>query len=87
MKYPLKPFTIAVTGDFGESRGHDKMKQWIIRNGGKFAMDISPEVTHLICSKEHYKKAVIMGMIRCSVLTRIEYLDHFKCRQLFIAEC
>lgn len=62
MKHPLHRFTIAVTGDFGESRGHDKMKQWITRNGGKFTTDISSKVTHLICSKEHYKKAVLMGM-------------------------
>ena len=62
MKHPLNRFTIAVTGDFGESRGHDKMKQWITRNGGKFTMDINSKVTHLICSKEHYRKAVLMGM-------------------------
>ena len=79
MKYPLKQFTIAVTGDFGESRGHDKMKQWITRNGGKFTVDISPKVTHLICSKEHYKKAVTMGMINCFVLVNMEYLiNHVK---------
>ena len=79
MKYPLKKFTIAVSGDFGESRGHDKMKQWITRNGGKFTVDISPKVTHLICSKEHYKKAVTMGMIRCFVVANMEYLiNHIK---------
>ena len=87
MKYPLKPFTIAVTGDFGESRGHDKMKQWIIRNGGKFTVDIGSKVTHLICSKEHYKRAVMMGMTRHSVLANMEYLDHVECCPLCIAEC
>ena len=87
MKYPLKQFTIAVTGDFGESRGHDKMKQWIIRNGGKFTINISPKVTHLICSKEHYKKAVMMGMIRRPVLTSVVYSIKIKCCQLCLAQC
>lgn len=61
MKHPFKPFTIAVTGDFGETRTHDKMKQWIEANGGTFAPKISVEVTHLVCSKEHYKKSVTTG--------------------------
>ena len=63
----MQGLTIAVTGDFGESRGHDKMKQWILHNGGRFASEISPRVTHLICSKEHYKKSVSMGMVEMAV--------------------
>ncbi|KAL8783499.1 MAG: hypothetical protein Q9195_009369 [Heterodermia aff. obscurata] len=55
MKYPLKRFTIAVTGDFGHARTHEKMKQWTEHNGGEFSREISNEVTHLVCSKEHYK--------------------------------
>lgn len=61
MKHPLKRFAIAITGDFGETRTHDKMRQWIEANGGTFAPKISAEVTHLVCSKEHYKKSVTMG--------------------------
>ncbi len=63
MKHPLKRFTIAVTGNFGETRTHDKMKQWIEANGGTFAPKISVEVTHLVCSKEHFKKSVTIGMV------------------------
>ena len=61
MKQPFKKFTIAVTGDFGANRGHDQMKNWITRNGGRFTTEISSGVTHLICSKEQYKKDVLMG--------------------------
>ena len=62
MKQRFKRFTIAITGDFGANRGHDKMKQWITRHGGRLASEISSSVTHLVCSKEHYKKGVKMGM-------------------------
>lgn len=62
MKQPFKKLTIAVTGNFGANRGHDQMKNWITRNGGKFTTEISSGVTHLICSKEQYKKDVLMGM-------------------------
>lgn len=61
MKYPLKRFTIAVTGDFGRARTHEKMKQWTEHNGGAFAREISNKVTHLVCSKEHYKQAAPFG--------------------------
>ncbi len=63
MKTPLKKFTIAVTGEFGELRTHDKMKQWIEANGGTFATKISAKVTHLVCSREHYKKSVAIGIV------------------------
>ncbi|KAL2038152.1 hypothetical protein N7G274_009100 [Stereocaulon virgatum] len=62
MKQRFKKFTIAITGDFSASRGHDKMKQRITRHGGRFASEISSRVTHLVCSKEHYEKGVRMGM-------------------------
>lgn len=61
MKDPLKRFTIATTGDFGEQRGHEKMRHWIQYNGAKFVHEISADVTHLICSKEHFQKETMMG--------------------------
>ena len=61
MKDAMKRFTIAVTGDFGEHRGFEKMRQWIQVNGATFSYDVSPIVTHLICSKEHFRKNVTMG--------------------------
>lgn len=61
MKYPLRQLTIAVTGDFGRVRTHEKLKQWIEKNGGKFVRTISEDVTHLICSKEDYKDGAPLG--------------------------
>lgn len=62
MKYPLQHLTIAVTGDFGKARPHDRMKQWTEHNGGKFVREISRKVTHLVCSKEDYKKESALGI-------------------------
>ncbi|CAD6575326.1 MAG: hypothetical protein ASARMPREDX12_001535 [Alectoria sarmentosa] len=59
-RQPLKGFIIAITGDFGERRSFEQMRHWTQVNGGTFAHDISSEVTHLVCSKERFKKNVIM---------------------------
>ena len=56
-------FTIAVTGDFGANRSPEQMRSWIQNQGGTFAYEISPKVTHLICSKDHFKKSLKPGMI------------------------
>ena len=61
MKAPFSLCTIAITGDFGKQRGINKMKDWIQVNGGTFVTEITPKVTHLICSKEHFKKDVTLG--------------------------
>lgn len=60
-KQPLKNFTIAITGDFGERRSFEQMRHWIQVNGGTLAYEISSDVTHLVCSKERFKKNVVMG--------------------------
>jgi len=69
MGKPLNNLTIAVTGDFGERRDIHKMKTWIQVNGGIFASEMSSKVTHLVCSKEHFKQNVSIGMSNeyCSV--------------------
>ena len=61
MKFPLRRCIIAATGDFGQARTHDKLKQWTEHNGGKFVREISGLTTHLICSKEHYKGRAPLG--------------------------
>lgn len=50
----LDKLTIAVVG----THPHDakQIKVWIERNGGKFSAKINKSVTHLIASKEAYKK-------------------------------
>ncbi|KAF2452971.1 hypothetical protein BDY21DRAFT_375163 [Lineolata rhizophorae] len=60
MKNPLSPFTIAISGDFGEARSHENVKRWIENNGGKYATAITKDTTHLICTREHYKRKVTM---------------------------
>lgn len=70
-KQPLKRFTIAISGNFGEQRSVEQIKRWIQANGGTFAADVSSEVTHLVCSKEHFKKGVAMGM---GCRTRMEHV-------------
>lgn len=64
-KQPLKHFTIAITGDFGERRSAEQIRKWIHVNGGTVAYDISSEVTHLVCSKKHFKENVAMGTACC----------------------
>ena len=50
----LDKLTIAVVG----THPHDakQIKAWIERNGGKYSVKINKSVTHLIASKEAYKK-------------------------------
>lgn len=64
-KQPLKRFTIAITGDFGEQRSPEQIRKWIHVNGGTVAYDISSEVTLLVCSKKHFKNNVSMGTAYC----------------------
>ena len=71
-KQPLKRFTIAISGYFGEQRSAEQMRNWIHANGGTVASDISAEVTHLVCSKKHFKKDVAMGK------TYPTRMDHWK---------
>lgn len=65
-KQPLKRFTIAISGYFGEQRSFEQMRRWIHANGGTVASDISSDVTHLVCSKEHFKNNVAMGTTHCT---------------------
>jgi hypothetical protein len=57
----LKRCVIAVTGDFGKDRTHSKIRKWVEANGGVFALQVSHEVTHLVCSTEHFKRNAPMG--------------------------
>ena len=60
-KQPLKHFTIAISGYFGEQRSMEQIQKWIHVNGGTVAHDLSPEVTHCVCSKKDFIKDVAMG--------------------------
>lgn len=62
MKDPLRKDFIAVSGNFGEDRSHEKIKSWIEINGGRYETSITDRTTHLICSKEHWMRKAKMGM-------------------------
>jgi hypothetical protein len=61
MKDPLKNAVIAITGDFGASRKLENMKRWIESSGGKYSAKVEDGVTHLICSKDHWKSHSAAG--------------------------
>ena len=69
-KQPLKGFTIAITGYFGEQRSMEQIRKWINVNGGTVCHDVSSEVTHLVCSKKDFKKDVAMGTGHIAILSR-----------------
>ena len=69
MKDSLKNVVLAATGDFGKDRSTQKIRQWVEHQGGTYTTKIGPEVTHLVASKDHYKRSAKMGM--CFVLVFI----------------
>lgn len=79
-KRPLERCTVAVTGDFGGQRSAGQVRKRIYVHGGTFASDVSPAVTHLVCSKEDFGKDVAMGTACCAPQSR-EALNPFICDQ------
>ncbi|KAJ9638812.1 hypothetical protein H2199_006672 [Coniosporium tulheliwenetii] len=59
MKNPLAKDIIALTGDFGKTSTHEAIKRWIQHHGGMFTTEIDQDTTHLICTKEHWKRKVV----------------------------
>jgi hypothetical protein len=51
----LDRLVIAIVGSFPHEP--KQVRQWIDKNGGKFSATVKKGVTHLIASKEAYKKA------------------------------
>ena len=41
----------------------DKIKQWIELNGGRYTVNVDRQTTHLVCSKERYKKPNPLGRV------------------------
>jgi hypothetical protein len=63
-KNSFKDAVIAATGDFGPGRTHLDIKRWVDTNGGTFVTSLTEEVTHLICSQEHWRKKVAHGRLQ-----------------------
>ena len=61
MKQILKNYVVTATGDLGEARNHANLRKWVEANGGKWASSVTKDCTHLICSKDHWKRQVAAG--------------------------
>ncbi len=71
MKDPLKKFTIAVTGEFGEPQNHKNLERWIEKNGGRFASCVDDSVTHLLCTWDEWKNKTPKGKLSATVLVTL----------------
>ncbi|MCJ1389867.1 hypothetical protein MMC18_002724 [Xylographa bjoerkii] len=58
MPHGFKKCIIALTGDF--DKPYERIKKWIEIQGGEFTSKIDSNVTHLVSSKDHFKKSVAM---------------------------
>ncbi len=58
---PLKNCIIACTGDFGPQRPERKMRDWCEKNGAQYAIHVDSSTTHLVCTKEEFKKRTRKG--------------------------
>lgn len=62
----LKGLVIASIGDIKDSSGKsissEQLKKWIVNNKGRWTPEVSKDTTHLICSKDAYKKDHKSGM-------------------------
>lgn len=75
----FRSVVLTSTGDFGDKT--DKIKQWVEANGGIYSKDITPNVTHLVCSDKAWKKGVDIGRstlycILRAVQVLLEYADY-----------
>ena len=55
----LSKLTISCSGDAGHKP--EQLKKWVENNGGRWVPMPTKGITHLICSKEHWKREVDGG--------------------------
>ena len=55
----FRKINLASTDDFGPK--NDKIRLWVINNGGTFSMELNDAVTHLVCSKKAWKSYPDIG--------------------------
>ncbi|RMZ76439.1 hypothetical protein DV737_g4826, partial [Chaetothyriales sp. CBS 132003] len=61
---PRQPFAKVVlcsTDDFGADR-NSQMRRWVESNGGRYSSSMTPEVTHLVATKQAFKQQV--GLVK-----------------------
>jgi hypothetical protein len=64
----LSKLIISCSGDVGQKP--EQLKKWVENNGGRWVPKPTKGITHLICSKEHWKREVDSG--KCSSFKIIE---------------
>lgn len=55
----FRKINLASTDDFGPK--NDKIRLWVINNGGTFSSELNDAVTHLVCSKKAWKSYPDIG--------------------------
>ena len=54
------------TDDFPPQK-NDKIKGWVEAHGGKFTKMLTPEVTHLVCSRRAWQRYLPIGEIQAGL--------------------
>ena len=57
----FRKINLTHTDDFGQK--NDKIRLWVINNGGTFSKELNNEVTHLVCSKKAWKEYKDIGKL------------------------
>ncbi len=57
----FRKINLATTDDFGQK--NDKIRLWVINNGGTFSKELNDGVTHLVCSKQAWKAYQDIGKL------------------------
>ncbi|PGH11131.1 hypothetical protein AJ79_05078 [Helicocarpus griseus UAMH5409] len=73
----FRSITASLAGDFGPTA--EKVKQWIEANGGRFFRSLDSNVTHLIATKDAFRKSNPIvrdaGKIRGLKIVKLEWLE------------
>lgn len=59
----FRRINLAHTDDFGQK--NDKIRLWVLNNGGTFSKELNDAVTHLVCSKKAWKEYPDIGNVLC----------------------
>jgi hypothetical protein len=58
----LKNLVITAIGDLGPGNGNEHLKRWVEANGGRWEPRVTKGITHVICSKDAWKKNIDAGI-------------------------
>lgn len=73
MKPIFRGLTIAVVGDLGgnPSWTDTNITRWVELRKGRFVREMSDDVTHVLCSKEEFKRMGPMGASQSNISLRV----------------